>query len=390
MEKDDLISWARDNIFKKIYNCHDLTEFIKSITLILPYRGYSSSHFFINTIDSKKFKLDNKGPDTYQFLTKLNFYKKDYPELYGITNKDHLPQITAEYKALELLKKEFIDKKITPCIIKLLYYSECFDDNLNFSSNNSDSIEDNCSKMRETLFKSPSKSMNLIIQNLFCKNIELINSGLSNKGFSFMALEEGNITLKTYLKEFINNIEGIIIFKSLLFQVIITIYLISKKYPSFRHNDLHTDNIVLRFDKKYSFNPMKMKYLVFNDSLTEGGTTWTIPYFGIIAKIIDFGFVVIKEENIISNILDNKSIMADRPDNDILLLLYDIYSQIDDKEIDKIISKLDPTKFHRTFDIKFLLDHPNLIPSYKDLVYNNIWNEYKNVKVPVSSLYDPY
>src|SRR3972149_6612388 len=103
----------QDIIASKIYNCTNMDKFIKSIKILLPYRGYSASHFFITEINN------------YTFLTKLNFYRMDYPELYGVIDKNTIHQNEAEVKAIELLNKDFVDTKITPCIIRLIYYQHC-------------------------------------------------------------------------------------------------------------------------------------------------------------------------------------------------------------------------------------------------------------------------
>ena len=282
---------------KKIYDCKDLKPFINSIKSILPYRGYSASHFFMNK--------ENK----IQFITKLNFYRKDNPELYGTVSKGTVHQNTAEIKVLELLKKEIIDKKISPCIIRILYHVDCTNSTKYITPG--DKL---CGQYRKTV----DENLLGIIYGLFCRNLDLIRSGISNDRFSFVTLEEGNITFRKFLTTYVNNsFEGVSVFKTLLFQIIFTFYQISKKYPSFRHYDLHTDNIMLKFDNSYIFNPIDLKFLIF----TNESTHWAIPYFGVIVKIIDFGFTVIKEEKIISNVIDNKMIMHSRPDNDILFLL---------------------------------------------------------------------
>jgi len=45
--------------------------------------------------------------------------------------------------------------------------------------------------------------------------------------------------------------------RSIIFQVVYNLYLIHKKYPSFRHRDLHTSNIMIR--------PVKQKYITWKN-----------------------------------------------------------------------------------------------------------------------------
>src|SRR5210317_1390440 len=66
--------------------------------------------------------------------------------------------------------------------------------------------------------------------------------------------------------------------KSVMAQVIYNLYRIQKKYPGFRHHDLHLGNILVR--------PVPMKALKF----TVNGKTYTVSNAGFEAVIIDFGF----------------------------------------------------------------------------------------------------
>jgi serine/threonine protein kinase len=68
--------------------------------------------------------------------------------------------------------------------------------------------------------------------------------------------------------------------KSVMAQVIYNLYRIQKKYPGFRHHDLHTRNILVRPV------PVKNMKIVLNEK------TYTISNAGFEAVIIDFGFSV--------------------------------------------------------------------------------------------------
>jgi tRNA A-37 threonylcarbamoyl transferase component Bud32 len=68
--------------------------------------------------------------------------------------------------------------------------------------------------------------------------------------------------------------------KSVMLQVIYNLYRIQKKYPGFRHHDLHARNILVR--------PVPVKDIKIN----LNGKTYTISNAGFEAVIIDFGFAV--------------------------------------------------------------------------------------------------
>lgn len=65
--------------------------------------------------------------------------------------------------------------------------------------------------------------------------------------------------------------------KSVIVQVVYNLYKIHKKYPGFRHHDLHGGNVVVSKDLKTPF------------SYKIGNKTYTIPNGGVNAVMIDFG-----------------------------------------------------------------------------------------------------
>ena len=68
--------------------------------------------------------------------------------------------------------------------------------------------------------------------------------------------------------------------KTIVFQILWTLYIIQQKYPTFRHNDLHMGNVLLDLNFK---NTGGMKYK------TDKTTFW-VPNIGITSMINDFGF----------------------------------------------------------------------------------------------------
>ena len=89
-----------------------------------------------------------------------------------------------------------------------------------------------------------------------------------------ICLEKLNYTLDLYLKK--NNNIGEEEWASILFQIIIMLVIYQKCFK-FTHNDLHTNNIMVKeTDKKYL-------YYKYNNNI------YKVPTFGKIYKIIDFG-----------------------------------------------------------------------------------------------------
>lgn len=99
-----------------------------------------------------------------------------------------------------------------------------------------------------------------------CNNITFMYSEYANSG-----------TLKSFLKNNRNNILPIH-FRTIVTQILYNLYRIQKKYPSFRHNDLHADNVLIN-----STSPSRVKLYKVNNS------TLKVHDIGIQALISDYG-----------------------------------------------------------------------------------------------------
>ena len=83
----------------------------------------------------------------------------------------------------------------------------------------------------------------------------------------------------------------------ILFQLISCLAVIHKKYPSFRHNDMKANNILLQLSENKSENT-KYRYKV-------NGVEYMVPNIGIQVKLWDFDFACIP------GIVDNAKVEAD-------------------------------------------------------------------------------
>lgn len=88
--------------------------------------------------------------------------------------------------------------------------------------------------------------------------------------------------------------------KTFFFQIISVLAIIQYKFPSFRHNDLKANNILVDVDKNYISKP-KFRY-------TINGYVYTIPNIGYQIKIWDFDF------SCIPGLVDNAKVSADWTD----------------------------------------------------------------------------
>jgi hypothetical protein len=353
-----------------IFNCSDLQPFIDSVQTIMRYSGQSGSRFFM---------CEYEG---YKFLTKFCIYKKHYIELSGIKQSGTVQPTDAEIRILKIFKEKFIETNITPCIIELIY----------------DKV---CEKMIK-LYPSYSRCEELIISDVqtprdeieqtVCNYVDLINNDLAFDKCAFLVLEKCDITFAEYINKSINTPVSLAVFKSLLFQIIYTIYAISIVYPEFRHGDFHADNIVLMFDPMYKFKFTNPKCLIYHID----DNVYSVPYFGIIPKIIDFERSTLPEEGINNVFMEDKWAKYYTIKNDLLVLYGSIYEIVvhagTDKfgRVDKILSSLDPDRMHTHTHPEYIRTHEREIPTYKQMATNKIFDEYKQFKAPISQIYKEF
>ncbi len=342
--------------FDKILSCKNLNKFADSIQEVLMFGGYSESKFFICKI----------GKEKTRYLVKMAFYKKTNPELYR-NNINTLPPHEVELAVLKLFKKTIVDANISPCIIDLIHYTKC----------GSASIVTpkilTCHR-----YVTKSKSSDNIIDSLnmiFCNYAELVRNDLAYDQFNYLVLESCDVTFYEYLTH-LRSKSSISFeqFRSFMFQIIYTIYRIRQIYPSFRHGDLHSENIMIKYDKQFKYDPTNPQFYQFHVS----GTPYNVPYFGITCKIIDFGFAVIEEEGIKSSISEDKFITFIKTKNDVLFLLYDIWNiQGNNKMVSDFLEKLEPNKTFLHYNTDYISHIDEHIPTVDDMIKNEVFSSYK-------------
>lgn len=354
-----------------LFNCNDISLFESSIVQVLYFRGYSKSRFYMCELHGVR------------FLTKLSFYNKTFNEIEGRASPKVMPQADAEILILKLLRETVIETGVSPCILELVADKTC----TRVARMSPTRAE--CEQLIvDYNISNPSDS----IDQIFCNYMNLVKNGLAHDKCAFLVLEKCDMPLDEYIQKSVNTPIGLAVFKSILFMIIHAIYSISKIYPGFRHYDLHTDNIVLKFDHGYKFKANEPRFLAFHVE----SDIYYVPYFGIIPKIIDFGFGVIPEEGIISNIVEDKYHMYHRAENDLLFLFYHIYvTSVNSrnpkiKDIEKILSALEPNKTYKHYYMEYIRKVDKLLPTYEQMVKNKIFNEYKKYVVKPNQVHSEY
>jgi serine/threonine protein kinase len=241
-------------------------------------------HKVINTIGGKLMYIKSgstghtfKGVTTMDNYEKVNFAVKvvAYPkkDKYGNMNDIRRPE-NAELKMIRLLSY-FVVKGETPHIIlpigtfntSIKPFITLIDDNLIDKEKNNKYVD----------------FVERYNNNEYYDTVSILISEWANKG-----------DLLDFIRKHYKQFQPIH-WKVLFFQIISVLAVVQSKYPSFRHNDLKANNILIH---KLSTKMKKFLYQVV-------GKKYVVPNIGYQIKLWDFDFACIP------NIVDNKKVSAD-------------------------------------------------------------------------------
>ncbi|AMN83541.1 hypothetical protein D5b_00110 [Faustovirus] len=344
---------------QKFFDCNNINKFMSLVVETTNYRGYSRSLFVI---------CDYKG---IQFLTKIALYFKIAPDLYEYKvsmhkNITYLQPVDMEIKALQTLEEKVIRGGVSSCILEMIYHSCC----------------DDVSKLSKTLQKGKKKNKSihdinmhprqalktLTITNTLINYSKVVDLGLAHNKISFIALEKYTITLSTFLKKPLYLQMDAEIISIITFQIIYTIYQIQRLLPGFKHNDLHTENIMIKIDPDFEYDPKNPVFEVYKTDVGD----FLVPYLGFHAKIIDFAFAQIPTMQIYSYTTLDKEVMSTRMCNDIHFLLYDLQHANDYS--DYIANLIEPNIANPLIDVDY---DTNMLASYRRYLKSSAFNTYR-------------
>lgn len=354
----------------KIFVCDDLAKFAKYVIRILPYKGVSMSKFYLC-----------EYADT-QFLVKLSMHEKSRSELFDTKSPPNTLHTSAEIQILTILKNVITNKNLSPGILELIYYKTC--DKISKTSQLS---EKKCAKYLTHVDSDPATDVKFLI----CNYVDMVHNNIAIDKISWLVLDKCDMTLGEYLFRLNDSAINKAIFKSLLFQIIQTMYIINRVFPKFRHNDLHANNIMLKFDREYTFNATAPKYLVYNIRSRQ----YIVPYFGIIMKIIDYGHSSLPEHEIYNSVQRDPIANYNRSDNDLLFLfsvINAICHVIKNEYIPEWLSQLEPNQSYTYFlsQRRRKLETNGKIPTYHDMITNHCWDEYLSKNIISEHIYTEF
>jgi hypothetical protein len=293
-------------------------------------------------------------------------------------DKDLDDEVNIENRVLRVLKKNILDANVSPCIVEL---EDCAV--INELGQKLDKVD--C-KRQEKMSRAVQEPPVQLLAHLCELNWERERSGRFYDHLHLQALERLDYTIERFLRSYMDTPTDFLVLKSVLFMIVYTLYRITKRYPGFRHYDLHVGNIMIKRDDDFVFDVLKPKFLVFHDDDTK----FVVPYFGLIPKIIDFGFATIPEENIASPVLTDVYYSQPRPESDIIFFLWWVWERVSQFSSPRLFSLFHAIDPDNTFLEGFHTMTENKSVDYRKIVYSKGWREYINTEVDPKQIYMAY
>ena len=244
---------------------HDFYKIISKIGGKLIYiKSGTSGHTFKGV-----FKNNNNEINTY--AVKVVAYPKK--EKYGDINDIRRPE-NAELLMIKVLSYFVVNKQTPHIILPIGTFNTSIKPFLSLIED--DVVDNENKKYKQFLEKYKKKG--------YHEQVSILMSEWANKG-----------DLLDFIRRHYNKLT-LIHWKVFLFQIISTLAVIQSKFPSFRHNDLKANNILVHKDKE------SKKNVVFR--YTVNNRKYVIPNIGYQIKLWDFDFACIP------GIVENKKVNA--------------------------------------------------------------------------------
>lgn len=260
-DNDSGESYDTRTVLKK--TVHDISDVINQMGGTLKYiKSGTTGHTF------KGEEKDKDGNVIYEYAVKVVAYS--IKDKYGSMHDTRRPE-NAELMMIKLLSY-FILKKRTPHIVLPI---GTFDTSItNFTNLIADGYVDASNEKYKEFVKRYKNGE-------YYNNVSILISEWANRG-------ELNGFIRKNYKKF-----SLIHWKVIFFQLISVLAVIQSKFPTFRHNDLKANNILVT----------KINNSEINYSYTVVGDRYSVPNIGYQLKIWDFDFACIP------GIVDNKKVL---------------------------------------------------------------------------------
>lgn len=268
-------------------------------------------------------------------LAKITPYRIHAPELYE-GKSDTQDDVDSEIKTLQLLHEHITAVGISPCVVRLISHRVCSGLVSIVKKSNTP-----CDRALKDLRTHVSEDPGDVITQNFCAWAAEVRRGMYKDRVAVELLERCDYTFADYFQNYKDAPAEFVILKSIIFMVVFTLAKILQIYPDFRHHDLHLNNVMIKIEN-YKWDPRHPKFVVFRDNTTH----FAVPYFGIMPRIIDYGFATIPSEHIRPTIMTrDKMRRADDFQSDIAEFMFHLYGYMwNAHNVTTLLRTMDPSE----------------------------------------------
>ena len=254
---------------------HDITNIIDKIGGTLKYfKSGTTGHTF------RGIEMDNNNNIIYEYAVKVVPYS--IKDKYGSALDTRRPE-NAELMMIKLLSY-FVVKEITPHIVLPI---GTFDTDITHFTDLIEKgfITKGDTKSKNNSYKKYCEFVSRYKKGEFYNEVSILISEWADKG-----------DLSSFIKKYYQNFTTLH-WKVIFFQIISTLAVIQFKYPTFRHNDLKANNILVTKSNK----------TVPSYTYTVSSNEYDVPNIGYQIKLWDFDFACIP------GIVDNMKVLISCP-----------------------------------------------------------------------------
>lgn len=262
---------------KKLIGCGQIDELVKRIVNAQALTTFGRSGNYSCDVGGVK------------FFVKLALYSLFIHDLWQVPAKPTMMMVDAEIAVMRAIKMRIIDPGISPHYAELLAVVKC-DKIANYIHDPERCAQQQLNRVRSDQFP----------QSLLCAFMDLVDGGHALDKFALVMSEHCDFTIKDYFTRYAPAFPVLsdALIESITFQIYYTLAATQRVWPKFRHGDLWPHNIMIKLARGGEQYFSRRHYLRYR----MDDTVWNVPFFGVFAKIIDFGHSEIPEENIHSSI----------------------------------------------------------------------------------------
>jgi len=296
-----------------------------------------------------------------------------------------IPDNEVEAKILEIFGREVLNTNISPCIVSFEGYGQ-----YTGIVKMMDDLGIDCESLTRQRHEGAYSVRPIDMARVwFCGVKYEVTDDLSRDVIRMVAMEKCDIMLSQVLEKYYDSPFEFIQWKSFMFMIIYTLYQLNSIYPGFMHNDLHVDNIMFKYDDAFKFDATNMRFQTF----LVADTIYSVPYFGITPKIIDFGLASLPSQQLVSRSSLHLYHFAKTVfKNDLARLMHEMWIFPGIREstrMSELLYRIDPKQIYRNSPW-VAQRRSDEMRSYEEILAGGVWGEYRDNKIPASQVYAKY